>query len=148
MSLLKDLIKTDCSGYTAVVEFKDQMRFTVRYLSRVKARAIAEASSYVGYSSQEKGRSKQLDGEKLIDALLKHIVIGWSGITLRKLSKHMPLETGGMLDSELDADLPFTQADLKMIVEGVKDLDGFLNECATELSTFETAAQPDAEKNS
>lgn len=129
------------------VNFKG-VKFQVRYISRITLSTIAEQCVVAGYDSTKKARSRQLDPQKFAKAMATTIVHDWQGATLRALANIMPINLEGMTPAQLDADVPFNEENLCMVVENAHELDGFLQECAVDASLFRADNAEDVTKNS
>lgn len=129
------------------VSFKD-LRFKIRYVSRATMQAIADQCSGAEFvpGANAGQRVRKLDTDALMRTLTTTIVKGWDGVTLRSLQRLMVLDIPSGTD--LDAPVEFTEENLLSVVASAHDLDGFLQECATDPSLFKSPIDEDLTKNS
>lgn len=141
---LKDLIKTEIP--TATVVFRDDIAFTLRYVSRAKIQTIARQSQVMQYDPKTRARTPQLDQPKFLRAFLELCVTGWKGVTPRSAATLAPLDLGKVPADKLDEELTFSHDNLTALVAESSELDGFLQDAATDIRTFNPAKEEE-EKN-
>lgn len=132
----------EASKLTIEVEFKDGMLFTVRYTSAAKLQSISQTSRYLQWNSAKKVREDVLDVEKFSRSLVKHSLVGWRGVTLRKLQKYVLLRD--VPEEQLDAEIAVSPEEAAFLVQKIEGFDNWLIETARDPSLFSASPTQEA----
>jgi hypothetical protein len=129
-------------GLTAKVEFRDNIIFTLRYVSRNDLRQINQRCLVWKYDPVLKGKTQQLDAEKFATEFCVQAVADWEGVTLKSLSKLLPIKLEGVSEEMQNMPIPFTPDNLMDLVKNAYEVDAFLQEMSTDVKVF----NPDKEQ--
>ena len=143
---LQDLIKKDTENLTATVEFRHGLKLTLKYVGRAELVRLSRESTVLKYDEKAKGRVTAVDGTKFAKAFCASAVVGWQGATPEVLAKLAPLDISGLSEEQRKQELPFDLEQLQCLLEHTFVLEGFIQEAAMEVSTF-NPLKGDEEKN-
>lgn len=129
------------------VEFQYGIFFQLKYLNRQTLQKLSKQATIMKYDSSVKARVPQLDADAVTEGFFKIAVKGWRGVTPRSLSKIVPIALESLTDAQKDEEIPFSQQSLLAITKEAYELDQFLQNAATDISTFDPDKEP-SEKNS
>lgn len=128
------------------VEFKG-VQFEIRYVSRATMQRILDQCTGAEYVPGTAGsRVRKIDNDKLSRAVATTIVLNWQKATIASLQRILPLNVPE--GTNVDEPIPFTADNLMAVVGNAHDLDGFLQECATDASIFRHPEDEVLTKNS
>ena len=138
---LGDAIISDKEKMTAEVEYKDGIFLTLQFISRNTLNSISRTCVVQKYNEVTKSRQPQIDSDRFAESFCRRAVVGWRGVTLRKLARLIPLDLKRFPVEDHDAERPFEIADLITVVKNAYELDNFLQDTAVDLKIF----RPDLE---
>jgi hypothetical protein len=133
---IKDILQPADSELTAVVEYREGIKFTLRYIGRAELQKMARLSTIQKYDTKLKARTPQLDNEKLIEAYCRKAVVAWEGVTPRSISKVALVNFGKVPADKLDEAIAFSADGLVALVKSSDDLDMFLQDSCSNVQTF------------
>lgn len=133
---IKDILQSADSELTAVVEYREGIKFTLRYIGRAELQKMARLSTIQKYDTKLKARTPQLDNEKLIEAYCRKAVVAWEGVTPRTLSKIALVNFAKVPADKLDEAISFSPDGLVALVKSSDDLDMFLQDSCSNVQTF------------
>lgn len=140
MNLAK-LVPTNTESMTAVVEYRDGIKFKLRFISRSTLSRIGQLCVVWKYNDKTRQRQQHLDNDKYAAEFCRQAVIGWEGVTLRKLANLMPLDLSQVPAEDQDKDLPFDVDNLLVLVKNAYELDNFLQDTAVDIKMFRPALE-------
>jgi hypothetical protein len=138
---LSDYIINESDNLTATVEYKEGIRFIIRYVSRSSLMRLSRDCLTWKYDEKAKGRTQQLDNDRFAESFCRRCVVGWSGVTPHTLSKLIPLDLSKIDAAQRDEPLDFDFANLLVLVKNAYELDSFLQDTAVDIKVF----RPDLE---
>lgn len=143
MSMIKNLMVTD---KTVDVQFPDSDTFYVSlaYLSREKLVKVRNRSLVVKFNKRSRQREEEVDNDKFLEEYARAVVKGWRGLTIRELSKLMPIETTG---ANLEQDVPYSEEDALELLRNSTIFDQFVTDTMNDFEVFENEKSADAVKN-
>jgi len=143
MSMIKNLMVTD---KTVDVQFPDSDTFYVSlaYLSREKLVKVRNRSLVVKFNKRSRQREEEVDNDKFLEEYARAVVKGWRGLTIRELSKMMPIETTG---ANLEQDVPYSEEDALELLRNSTIFDQFVTDTMNDFEVFENEKSADAVKN-
>lgn len=127
---------------TVEAEFKDGMIFTVRYTTPMAIQKISQSSHILQWNQAKKARENTLDMDKFVNALVKHCMVGWRGITPRKLSKYILLK--GIAEEHMDIELTFDTAEACFLLQKLEGLETWLIEVARDAQLYQNTVEQEA----
>ena len=127
---------------TVEAEFKDGMLFTVRYTTPMAIQRISQTSHILQWNQAKKARENTLDMEKFVQGLVKHCIVGWRGITPRKLSKYILLRNVPV--EQLDTEIPFDPTEACFLLQKLEGLETWLIEVARDASLYQNNVEQEA----
>lgn len=146
MSKITNIINTDSAALTTKVEYKDGIFFEIRFISRSKLRSILTACTRWVYDPVAKTRVQQPDPKLFAKEFCKAALIGWEGLTLKKLAELLPVKQEVLDTDPPDTEILFDQEDAQVLLEQAYDVDDFLQKTCVDLAYFRPN-QGDLEKN-
>ena len=143
MSMIKNLMVTD---KTVDVQFPDSDTFYVSlaYLSREKLVKVRNRSLVINFNKRSRQREEEVDNDKFLEEYARAVVKGWRGLTIRELSKMMPIETTG---ANLEQDVPYSEEDALELLRNSTIFDQFVTDTMNDFEVFENEKSADAVKN-
>ena len=143
MSMIKNLMVTD---KTVDVQFPDSDTFYVSlaYLSREKLVKVRNRSLVVKFNKRSRQREEEVDNDKFLEEYARAVVKGWRGLTIRELSKLMPIETTG---ANLEQDVPYSEEHALELLRNSTIFDQFVTDTMNDFEVFENEKSADAVKN-
>lgn len=143
MSMIKNLMVTD---KTVDVQFPDSDTFYVSlaYLSREKLVKVRNRSLVVKFNKRSRQREEEVDNDKFLEEYARAVVKSWRGLTIRELSKMMPIETTG---ANLEQDVPYSEEDALELLRNSTIFDQFVTDTMNDFEVFENEKSADAVKN-
>jgi hypothetical protein len=143
MSMIKNLMVTD---KTVDVQFPDSDTFYVSlaYLSREKLVKVRNRSLVVKFNKRSRQREEEVDNDKFLEEYARAVVKSWRGLTIRELSKLMPIETTG---ANLEQDVPYSEEDALELLRNSTIFDQFVTDTMNDFEVFENEKSADAVKN-
>mgnify|MGYP007062910244 CR=1 FL=1 len=133
---LKDILRPTDSDLTAVVEYREGIKFTIRYIGRAELQKMARLSTTQVYDTKLKARTPQLNNEKLIEAYCRKAVVAWEGVTPRSISKVALVDFAKIPSDKLDQPIEFSADGLVSLVKSSDDLDLFLQDSCSNVQLF------------
>lgn len=133
---ITDILQSAETELTAVVEFREGIKFTIRYIGRAELQKLARLATVQRYDTKLKARTPQLDNDKLIDAYCRKAVVGWEGVTPRALSRIALVNFAKIPADKLDESIPFSADGLVALVKSSDDLDMFLQDSCSNVQNF------------
>lgn len=129
------------------VEFSQGIKFLVSYLPKGKLKSLMEKSTTVGFDSKSHQRVNKINPERLNANFVQECVHDWEGITSRSLATLLPVDISQVAEDQLDDPLKFEADAMVTLMTECYDVDTFLNEAVTNLTTFNASIE-DELKNS
>ena len=131
---------------TVDVQFPDSDTFYVSlaYLSREKLVKVRNRSLVVKFNKRSRQREEEVDNDKFLEEYARAVVKGWRGLTIRELSKLMPIETTG---ANLEQDVPYSEEDALELLRNSTIFDQFVTDTMNDFEVFENEKSADAVKN-
>lgn len=131
---------------TVDVQFPDSDTFYVSlaYLSREKLVKVRNRSLVVKFNKRSRQREEEVDNDKFLEEYARAVVKGWRGLTIRELSKMMPIETTG---ANLEQDVPYSEEDALELLRNSTIFDQFVTDTMNDFEVFENEKSADAVKN-
>jgi len=141
------LLSTEEEGSLKATLNYEGFEIEIRYTNDYTIRQLTEQCKIRSFTNGR--RQEEPDLEKLSSLLTKHVIIGWKGVTLRKLAKFIPLKKGKKLTpAELDAEIPFEPSTLAIMVSRVRGFASACHDFAMDISNFQSATLEDELGNS
>lgn len=131
---------------TVDVQFPDSDTFYVSlaYLSREKLVKVRNRSLVVKFNKRSRQREEEVDNDKFLEEYARAVVKSWRGLTIRELSKLMPIETTG---ANLEQDVPYSEEDALELLRNSTIFDQFVTDTMNDFEVFENEKSADAVKN-
>lgn len=131
---------------TVDVQFPDSDTFYVSlaYLSREKLVKVRNRSLVVKFNKRSRQREEEVDNDKFLEEYARAVVKSWRGLTIRELSKMMPIETTG---ANLEQDVPYSEEDALELLRNSTIFDQFVTDTMNDFEVFENEKSADAVKN-
>lgn len=138
---LNKVVITESDSLVANVPYREGIVFKLKYISRAKLSRIGKSCTRLIYDETQKARVSQVDPDKLVEQFCAQSVCGWSGVTLRSLSRIVDLDISQCDPTTVDSEIDFSQDQLLPVVRAAYGLDAFLQESACDIKVF----RPDLE---
>lgn len=128
------------------VEFPDSDNFFVSlsYLSRDKLLKIRNRSLVIKFNKRTRQREEEVDNDKFLEEYAREVIRGWKGLTLRELSRLMPIETS---NANLDEEIPYSEEEALELLRNSPTFDQFITDCMNDFEIFEREKSEKQEKN-
>ena len=133
---LGQCVMTNTESMIAAVEYRDGIMFKLRYISRHTLSKLSQSCLIWKFNDKTRVRQQQLDTERFAEEFCKKSVVGWEGVTPRKLASLMPLDLTKVPVEQQDAEMPFDLANLLVMLKHAYDLDTFLQDNAVDIKVF------------
>jgi hypothetical protein len=143
MSLIKNLM---IGEKVVEVEFPDSDAFYVSlsYLSREKLLKIRNRAMVVKFNKRSRQREEEIDNDKFLEEYAREVVKGWRGLTLRELSRILPVETAGQ---DLTKEIPYSEEDALELLRNSTIFDQFVTDSMNDFEAWETEKSESQQKN-
>ena len=128
------------------VEFPDSDAFYVSlsYLSREKLLKIRNRAMVVKFNKRSRQREEEIDNDKFLEEYAREVVKGWRGLTLRELSRILPVETAGQ---DLTKEIPYSEEDALELLRNSTIFDQFVTDSMNDFEAWETEKSESQQKN-
>lgn len=117
--------------YPGIDGFKVKVAFQSRE-ELIKLRKKATTKKWKGRELTE-----EIDSDLFLELYVKAVIKGWKGLKLKDLSKLVLVDLSDQTD--LEAELPYTEADALQLMKGSTDFDSFISDTVSDLSNFPQA---------
>jgi len=143
MSLIKNLM---IGEKIVEVEFPDSDNFYVSlsYLSREKLLKVRNRAMVVKFNKRSRQREEEIDNDKFLEEYAREVVKGWRGLTLRELSRILPVETAGQ---DLTKEIPYSEEDALELLRNSTIFDQFVTDSMNDFEAWETEKSESQQKN-
>lgn len=143
MSLIKNLM---IGEKVVEVEFPDSDDFYVSlsYLSREKLLKIRNRAMVVKFNKRSRQREEEIDNDKFLEEYAREVLKGWRGLTLRELSRILPVETAGQ---DLKKEIPYSEEDALELLRNSTIFDQFVTDSMNDFEAWETEKTESQQKN-
>lgn len=125
----------------AWIEYKEGIKFHLRYMSKAKFRQLAEDCTEHRYNPQKQVREPKMNVEKFLQKFVADTILDWKGVTLRSLSRLVEIDVSGYTKDEMAQEISFSSAEAIRLMEMVYELDPFIQSCVTDIKTFRPALE-------
>lgn len=129
------------------VEYRDGLWFTLSFLGRSRLQTMMKNCTKMKLNPLTATREPTLDNDLFLSAFVAEVFHGWKGMTPRRLSDILPIDTKGFSEEELDAEIPYSQDQMTHILKNAYELDTFVQTFVQDLRNFEPHKEHE-EKNS
>ena len=109
----------------------DGFKVKVAFQSRDELMKLRKKST----TSKFKNRQliEEVDDELFLELYVRAVVRGWTGLKLKHLVKLMLINA---VESDLDKDVAFSEANALALMKGSADFDGFITDTISDVSNF------------
>lgn len=146
MEDITELVRSDAEieSMVACVEYREGFKVRVRHLTPSALMSITESCREHVWDDKARARVERLNDEQFVRLLGRKLVVDWSGLTLRKLSKMMFLKLDKIPEDKLDLEIASSDANVAAVIKGVPGFDAFLQSCSRDVTLFSVADREDA----
>jgi len=143
MSLIKNMMINE---KVVEVEFPDSDNFYVSlsYLSREKLLKIRNRAMVIKFNKRSRQREEEIDNDKFLEEYSREVIKGWRGLTLRELSRILPVETAGQ---DLEKEIPYSEEDALELLRNSTIFDQFVTDSMNDFEAWENDRVDSQQKN-
>jgi hypothetical protein len=127
---LKNLL---VASKTVEVEYPGMPGFTVNvcYLSRETLQGVRKKATKTTFKNRQP--VEELNDDLFLELYVKNAIKGWKGFKLAYLEQLAPVELG---DTDLEAELEYTEENALYLMKNSVNFDAFISEQVTDLGNF------------
>lgn len=128
------------------VEFPDIDGFIVKlvYLGRDELMKIRNSSLTYKFNKRTRQREEEVDSDKFIEEYTRRAVKGWTGLTVRKLPKLLPVDISSLNPDDV---VEYPEEDALDLIKNSTVFDQFVTDAMNDYEKFSIAKKEQDVKN-
>lgn len=128
------------------VEFPDIDGFIVKlvYLGRDELMKIRNSSLTYKFNKRTRQREEEVDSDKFIEEYTRRAVKGWTGLTVRKLPKLLPVDISSLNPDDV---VEYSEEDALDLIKNSTVFDQFVTDAMNDYEKFSIAKKEQDVKN-
>jgi hypothetical protein len=108
---------------------------TLAYLSREEVIKIRKKATVHKFAKRSHEPIEEVDNELFQDLYVKAVVVGWTGLSLKYLSKLLPVDLSAVEDEDQEM-VEYTHENALALMRNAISFDNFVTEQLSELENF------------